>query len=846
VRTRAIIVGIDDYAGQPLTAAVNDACEFHDTILACRLAGESDIVLLTSPRRAEATGEATHQNIINALYAAYTSGDAFERLLFHFSGHGLLAFSNAQQNRTRTALVAREVEELDRDGRYLIDFTELLDVMEAAGPREQFYFVDACRDMSYSRQPGVGVLGWAATGRLSQRTQRCIYAVSPLGQALAIPGERGIFTDELCRALRDPIAALDFDPPADRYVVTTESLFDYVKTIVRERLKNEPFWAKSYNLPARFANESDPPTPLRATRDPGDVPFTVHIVPDSAQDATKVTLKMGPVPLSDEYCYPKRKNHETVYLKPQYVRLRAESTFGQTDPSECTVDLRREHQQTIHVGAPPVEPPAPQIGPSPPQVTPVIDPGRSSVVATATERETQITLTAVNAPYTRWSSSGNLSAEVLPGPYRIEFRLGRDVFCADMVFVDRDTSLHLSATAELSPLMREALNLPTGSPPSVLVSESMGPLQGSLLSTLLPTIGIKPFDLNDSIFDKLDWLSRISPADLANRPLSFVVAVDGNEWSAPIESVLEGASCTITTRYGEFAVVPLERLSEGWVRIGCNQQPGYERIRLGVAQAPAESFVAKLALPNSGGIDEVYVASASILNRASVITWLVRPDGSFETSQNILRLPGVVYPNEPDTLNMLGISYGRTIRLTQVAQKLYQAGELFSAMQGRASDDMQWFLQGLIYQKWLDPLLGCMGYYAARSQVGEAIPPELLSMAAANLGIHFGELPDARIVAAYDAWDGISANPVLESFVYAQEIPILAESVYRVHEYAAARNIEYASIGVIARSIIPDQPWSTSIDPSFLTYTNPFTGVIVAADEPQRDDVHSRSFPAEL
>jgi hypothetical protein len=31
-----------------------------------------------------------------------------------------------------------------------------------------------------------------------------------------------------------------------------------------------------------------------------------------------------------------------------------------------------------------------------------------------------------------------------------------------------------------------------------------------------------------------------------------------------------------------------------------------------------------------------------------------------------------------------------------------------------------------------------------------------------------------------------------------------------------------------------------------LTYTNPFTGVIVAADEPQRDDVHSRSFPAEL
>lgn len=159
MRTKAIIVGIDDYAGQTLTAAVNDACTFRDTIVACGLANASDIVMLTAPIRAETTDEATHQNIVDALYAAYTSGDSYDRLLFHFSGHGLLAFSNAQQNRTRTALVAREVKRLDRDGRYLIDFTELLDVMEAAGPREQFYFVDACRDMSYSRQPGVGVLG---------------------------------------------------------------------------------------------------------------------------------------------------------------------------------------------------------------------------------------------------------------------------------------------------------------------------------------------------------------------------------------------------------------------------------------------------------------------------------------------------------------------------------------------------------------------------------------------------------------------------------------------------------------------------------------------------------------
>jgi hypothetical protein len=45
----AVIIGIDGYAAQPLTSAVNDASDSRSTVLELRLVSDLDITLLTWP-----------------------------------------------------------------------------------------------------------------------------------------------------------------------------------------------------------------------------------------------------------------------------------------------------------------------------------------------------------------------------------------------------------------------------------------------------------------------------------------------------------------------------------------------------------------------------------------------------------------------------------------------------------------------------------------------------------------------------------------------------------------------------------------------------------------------------
>lgn len=226
---KAIIIGIDDYVQQPLRSAVNDAKGWYHALIAAGLADVSEIELYTKPAIAESTAIATHKEIMHALYGVYTSGDVYERFYFIFSGHGLLAYSNSAQTRTRTALASPEMTDLSRDGSYLIDFNALFESMQQAGPKEQFYFVDACRDICYDKQPDIVGLGWTAAPALTQRSQRAIYAVSPLGIALSVPGELGVFSKAIIEALNDPLLALSFDPSTAKYVTTAESLLAYAQ-----------------------------------------------------------------------------------------------------------------------------------------------------------------------------------------------------------------------------------------------------------------------------------------------------------------------------------------------------------------------------------------------------------------------------------------------------------------------------------------------------------------------------------------------------------------------------------------------------------------------------------------
>ncbi len=176
----------------PLTSAVNDVDHVHAALRALDLVAEAGIVRLVSPAPPGGLA-ATRRNISAALFALYDDDAAsgIERLYFFFAGHGIAAFSGATRGEARTALLPVDVESLDLDGNLLLDFDDLRARMRFRGPKDQLYFLDACRDLPYTRQPDVGPVGWAERPRGAERTQAVLYAVPPLGQARADRGGLG-------------------------------------------------------------------------------------------------------------------------------------------------------------------------------------------------------------------------------------------------------------------------------------------------------------------------------------------------------------------------------------------------------------------------------------------------------------------------------------------------------------------------------------------------------------------------------------------------------------------------------------------------------------------------------
>src|SRR5262249_22071102 len=120
MRSVALVIGIDAYSFRPLTSAVADAESFKREIVDLGLVRDADVTLLTSRN-----GGASRDRIKEKIEWLYGSGDTFDRLLFYFSGHGLLKFSDGAQNHAQTALLAQDVRKIAGDGDKMIDFDEI-------------------------------------------------------------------------------------------------------------------------------------------------------------------------------------------------------------------------------------------------------------------------------------------------------------------------------------------------------------------------------------------------------------------------------------------------------------------------------------------------------------------------------------------------------------------------------------------------------------------------------------------------------------------------------------------------------------------------------------------------
>ncbi|MBV9743165.1 MAG: caspase family protein [Acidobacteriia bacterium] len=821
---KALIIGIDDYKQNPLSSAVNDAVAFRDEIITSGIAKDTEIELFTSPPQAGST-PANSKAITDWLYEnVYIQGDRLQRFIFYYAGHGILAYSDAAHTHARTALVPSDVEDLKRDGKLLIDFNGLLDTLSLTGPDEQLYFIDACRDMPYEQQPDVTSLGWSGKPPGAERSQAAIYAVSPLGKARGSRNGMGVMTTYLREALRGEGLALEYDTERFQYTVNMRSICEHAREKVRQTLRNEPAWVQKYQLPSP-GFRGPKPQPLLTFDRVNPAPLTVHMEPEEAATQIQVKFCVGNYDLAAEYCYPINRNHETVHLQPQRHLMIATSSLGIPEPSREPVDVRVTNQITIRLPkGPPLEPggggpapPAPsmvpdsgvlpgcvQVAPSAPGRGGTMGEAPGSVEAAAMEPQVEITLESLAPPYQSWKAAQHLTESVPPGSYSVQFRLGPDVFCQQEIFVRSGEQVTVNPTAAVTPLLMEAVPVAAAAPPFLEVSESIGPMQAALLPTILPIIGIKPFDFANKLFHQITgMIPTIKPGPFENRPLSVVLALDGNFWSVPIAQILSGIRCSaISMNGGRREELP------HLLPVSGRDAFGFDRLFRSIITAPLGSFVLTLT---SEVLGEFTLASAGLPNRATVITGIFRPDGTVDISQNLLQLPDMHYRMEesPPIDN-----YGRVLRTLEIGQALYRSGELFQHAV-RSADQSSSLLMEAFRAKWVDPILGCMAYYAARKALAtrepftDRLPPGILQQVAGNLFKHFPDLPDSRVI--HELAFGRMEPQFPPDLISGSSLPLLAESVWELAHYARTTGREGtqedAPVAALARSIVPEQPW---------------------------------------
>ncbi|HEX2059673.1 MAG TPA: caspase family protein, partial [Thermoanaerobaculia bacterium] len=159
MRAHAIVIGIDKYHEKEwcLDGAVRDAVAFAEWALAHGGVAPSDLTLLLSPLDdapaianpvlAQAATPATRAAIVDTFYAYQTGrGKDADRLWFYYAGHGLAPPGSGPD--AGPLVVPADVTNPDRYVTLEPVGLELFrGAMEDVAPKEQFYFVDACRDV---------------------------------------------------------------------------------------------------------------------------------------------------------------------------------------------------------------------------------------------------------------------------------------------------------------------------------------------------------------------------------------------------------------------------------------------------------------------------------------------------------------------------------------------------------------------------------------------------------------------------------------------------------------------------------------------------------------------------
>jgi hypothetical protein len=307
---RALIVGINDYAGAPLKGCVNDA-----TALASVLETHGDgspnfaVKLLTSP-----SGIITRASLRQSLETLF-AGDC-DIALFYFSGHGLI-------KSTGGCIVTTDYQKYDEG----ISMDEMLSMANKSAIKNKVILLDCCHSGAF----GTSNIGGSAVAQLSEGLT-VLTASRDSESALEING-CGVFTSLVVDALQGGAADL-------RGHVTPGSIYAYVDQALGA-WDQRPIFKTNVTQFTSLRNVT-PPVPLTTLRklceyfpapqDEFQLDPSYEFTSDSP-DQTKVPIfkdlqKMQSVglviPVDEEFMYFAAMNSKTCRLTAlgyQYWRL---------------------------------------------------------------------------------------------------------------------------------------------------------------------------------------------------------------------------------------------------------------------------------------------------------------------------------------------------------------------------------------------------------------------------------------------------------------------------------------------------------------------------------------------
>ena len=785
MNSTALVIGIDDYAFGALTSAVNDALAFAETLLELDLVEPVNLMLLLAPRedrveeiedalvKLELEGgyqQATRDNIGDALDKIRAA--AHDRLYFFYAGHGLLGYTDAGHTMTESVLLPSDVKDPSTGGHLMISVERMLKALEAYGPRQQYYFFDACRNLNPTFLANLPSLSFSGSPKPGPaRSQQQLFAVSTQGEALARRAGHGMMTRHLLDGLRGRGRALTFweDGAGDEsYVVTMRSLHHHVRDELLQELAGVAGWKLKYALP-ELRGSGPEAEPLRRL-DPDSVdpvPLSLEVSPPEAENhlEVKVTFRRFPVPGAS---WPPLSFEDSVELPPMSYRVSAASSKGRVSPEFIQRDLRIDAQrrasftvpppggsrptssyrfhryflggpgsfdgeyrallQDLQEGedteaAPPKDVPRAghpiiemQQGPLAATAQELVSAGEATLRVEALEQETAIEVELLQDPGTTHKAFGALDTDLHPGPYEIRFRIGPRVFNAARLELEPGDRVTVRATAEASAVL---------SGERVRFAEDAGAI------TLPDSY---PYLAADGSVERLGAMqgalaSTIDPllaAELSvdgiprshHSVLMVLVVFEGEEWPA-LPALAARAACWTSTHGGA---------SRSPVALSALGREPLDRVLLGVAEPPSASFATSLSIP---GFTTVHTATSSVYSFITVVTLIVRPDGDLELSHNLL--PDPANSSLLEELGWTGSSYPRIVRELQLGQLLFRSNELLEPAAFVQNDTLLRLFRAELF----DPVLSAMCAHAVLSRwqatgemprIGDTLRQQLLDI----------------------------------------------------------------------------------------------------------------------